>query len=499
MTEPGSGTQQMSSADLIERARRANLFFRASYEGTDPQSVRLPGAAVDELIQSLASGVHQELCQIVPYSAVSRPAELFSRAVFQQLARHATIRRMYLVPGEDVGGTEVDRQVDEDRQHHLHPVKVALSIGGETLQVPMADMWLIDRQVVVRQEVGRDGVTSWVVSRHSEDVERASLLWEALMRRVPASAQRARPPGPALTHSLIQSAKMLYAMAPMSCGPSHQDSTNCSWYHSAWQYLRLFDMVSSPQWHAEFYHRRLVEAIRGGTRRILISGTADYTTLAFVLDAMRSTTGTLSDQLDVHVVDKCQTPLLACQWYARQAGTEVLLHKADITCPDTVRRLTAEGGFDMVVADAFLTRFDRAAAATVIDNWSALLRPGGQVVTTVRLHPGNEWPTVDEQDDRHQVSDLVDDFELRFRQRALGWRGLLQVQLEELSAAVREYASRMESHDLGDADDVRKAFGGRGFTLAETDIGEVEGELVRTKYLRLCAALSEDDSGSRGG
>ncbi|NGM14351.1 class I SAM-dependent methyltransferase [Verrucosispora sp. CWR15] len=499
MTEPGDTRAQVSPADLIERARRANVFFRASYEGTDPQRVRLPGAAVDELIQGLASGVHRELCQIVPYSAVGRPADLFSRAVFGQLARRATIRRMYLVPGEDVGSVEVDRQVDEDRQHHLHPVKVAVRIGGEATQVPMTGMWLIDRQVVVRQETGRDGMTSWVVSRHSEDVQRASLLWEALMRRAPASGAPQPAPGPELTRSLLQSAKMLYAMAPMSCGPSHQDSANCSWYHSAWQYLRLFDMVSSPQWHAEFYNRRLVEAVRDGARRVLISGTADYTTLAFVLDAIRSVTGELPGRLDVHVVDKCQTPLLACQWYARQLGTEIHGHQADITCPDTVRQLTADGKYDLVVADAFLTRFDRGTATTVIDSWSALLRPGGTVVTTVRLHAGNEWPSVDGQDNRHQVTDLVDDFELRFRERAASWRGLLQVQLEELSTAVRRYATRMVSHDLGDADDVRAAFGRRGFTLAETDVGEVDGELVRTKYLRLCAALSHDDSARRGG
>ncbi|WP_341716685.1 class I SAM-dependent methyltransferase [Micromonospora sp. FIMYZ51] len=498
MTEPVSATRPASPADLIERARRANVFFRASYEGTDPQSVRLPGAAVDELVQGLASGVHQELCQIVPYSAVGRPADLFSRAVFRQLARRATVRRMYLVPGEDVGSAEIDRQVDEDRQHDLHPVKVAVRIGGEATQVPMTGMWLIDRQVVVRQELGRDGMTSWVVSQHAEDVQRAALLWDALMRRAPANQEQSAP-GPELTSVLLQSAKMLYAMAPMSCGPSHQDSTNCSWYHSAWQYLRLFNMVSSPQWHAEFYSRRLVEAVRGGARRVLISGTADYTTLAFVLDAIRTATGELPGTLDVHVVDRCQTPLLACQWYARQVGTEIQGHQADITCPDAVRQLTTAGKFDLVVADAFLTRFDRAMASTVLDSWSALLRPGGRVVTTVRLHPGNEWPSVDEQDDRHQVTDLVDDFELRFRERAAGWRGLLQVQLEELSAAVRRYATRMMSHDLGDADEVRTAFGRRGFSLAESNVGEVDGELVRTKYLRLCAALSHDDSARLGG
>ncbi|MBX7266136.1 class I SAM-dependent methyltransferase [Micromonospora sp. Llam7] len=497
-TDPDSAVARVSPAELIERARRANLFFRASYEGTDADRVRLPGAAVDELIHGLASGVHRELCQIVPYSAVGRPADLFSRAVFRQLAQHATVRRMYLVPGEGVGSDDVDRQVDEDRAHDLHPVKVAVRIGGEAAQVPMTDMWLIDRQVVVRQEIGRDGAVSWVVSRQSEEVEQARLLWETLMGRVPAGEQQ-RPPGPELTRSLLRSANMLYAMAPMSCGPSHQDSVNCSWYHAAWQYLRLFDMVSSPQWHAEFYTRRLADAVRGGARRVLISGTADYTTLAFVLDAIRSGTGDLPRKLDVHVVDKCQTPLLACHWYAQQLGTEIQVHQADITCPDTVRSLVAGGRFDLVVADAFLTRFDRAVAATVIGSWSALLRQGGTVVTTVRLHPGNEWPSSDEPDDRHRVTDLVDDFELRFRERAASWRGLLSVQLEELSAAVRRYASRMESHDLGDADDVRTVFGRGGFTLSEADVGDVDGELVRTKYLRLCAALSADDSGRSGG
>ncbi|MGW0505348.1 class I SAM-dependent methyltransferase [Micromonospora sp. NPDC003241] len=501
MADPNSAPERgVTPAELIERARRANLFFRASYEGTDTKRVRLPGAAIDELIQGLASGVHRELCQIVPYSAVGRPADLFSRAVFRQLAQRAVVRRMYLVPGEDVGSGDVDRQVDEDRANELHPVKVPVRISGEAVQVPMTDMWLIDRQVVVRQEVGGDGVVSWVVSQDTEDVQRASLLWEELMRRVPTADEAPhRPPGPELTRSLLKTASMLYAMAPMSCGPSHQDKKNCSWYHSAWQYLRLFDMVSSPQWHAEFYHRQLAEAVRAGARRVLISGTADYTTLAYVLHAIRSTDGPRLADFEVHVVDKCQTPLLACHWYATQVGADVQVHKADITRQDDVRRLVDGGLFDLVVADAFLTRFARDAAATVIGSWSELLRPGGSVVTTVRLHHGNSWPDSDqEMDDRHRVSDLVDDFELRFRERAASWRGLLSVHLEELSAAVRQYATRMESYDLGDADEIRTAFGRGGFTLSDAGVGDVYGELVRTKYLRVCAELSGDSGGSGG-
>ncbi|MGV9214554.1 class I SAM-dependent methyltransferase [Micromonospora sp. RB23] len=500
MTERKGAPGKVSPADLIDRARRASLFYRASYEGTDPNCVRLPGAAMDELVQGLVAGVHDELCQIVPYTAVSRPADPFSRAVFRQLAQRVTVRRMYLVPGEDVGTGEIDKQLAEDRRHDLDAVIVPVFIAGERPIVPMTDMWLIDGQVVVRQEVGGDGLASWVVSGHSEEVNRARLLWDRLMTKS-CLPDRGRPrrPGPELTRWLLQSANMLYAMAPMSCGPSHLDKNGCSWYHQSWQYLRLFDMVSSPQWHAEFYAHQLAQAISGGARRVLISGTADYTILAFLLEAVRSAMGQIPADLDVHVLDKCRTPLLACDWYAKQVGSRVQVHQADVTRPEEVARLVEDGRFDLVLADAFLTRFNRASADVVIGSWSTLLNPGGSVITTVRLHPGNEWPKDDEeQDDRHRVLDLVDDFELRFRERAAGWRGLLSVELDELADAARRYATRMASHDLGDADEVRAAFNRAGFRVSDSDVKAVDGELVRTKYLRLRVDLPCDSGRTDG-
>ncbi|MEU8184479.1 class I SAM-dependent methyltransferase [Micromonospora sp. NPDC049044] len=496
MTERKGAPGRVTPADLIDRARRASLFYRASYEGTDPNSVRLPGAAMDELVQGLVAGVHDELCQIVPYTTASRSVDPFSRAMFRQLAQRATVRRMYLVPGEDVGTGAVDKQLAEDLEHDLDAVMVPVFIAGEPPLAPMTDMWLIDGQVVVRQEVGGDGLASWVVSGHSDEVSQARLLWDRL-RSQACLPDRGRPrrPGLELTRWLLQSANMLYAMAPMSCGPSHLDRTGCSWYHQSWQYLRLFDMVSSPQWHAEFYTRQLAEAFRQGARRVLISGTADYTLLAYILEAARSAVGVLPTDLDVHVLDMCQTPLLACDWYAKQVGSRVQVHQADVTCPDAVARLVEDGRFDLVLADAFLTRFNRDSADTVLGSWSALLNPGGSVITTVRLHPGNEWPRDDEeQDDRHRVSDLVDDFELRFRERAAGWRGLLSVELDDLAYAARRYATRMASHDLGDADDVRAAFNRAGFRVSDSDVESVDGELVRTQYLRLRVDLPCDST-----
>ncbi|WP_420115984.1 class I SAM-dependent methyltransferase [Micromonospora sp.] len=509
------GPGRRSPADLIERARRASLFYRASYEGTDPHQVRLPAAAGDELIQGIAAGVDTELCQIVPFAAAGQSSQApFSRAVWRQLAARCVVQRLYLVPTGGVDTDEVDRQIVEDRHHKLQAFSVPISLAGEMATVPMNDMWLIDRSVVVRQETGTDGLASWVVTGNSEEVDRARRLWEELMGRrcAPTAVARQYPAGPELTRWILRSASMLYAMAPMSCTASHFDRKSCVWYHSAWQYLRLFDMVSSPNWHATFYATQLVEAVRGGARRILISGAADYTMLAFVLDAARAMTGRLPDDLDVHALDLCETPLLACRWYAAQVGAEVTVHRRDITRPDQVDEL-ADDGFDLVVTDAFLTRFDRRAVDTVLQSWSRLLRPGGRVITTVRLHPENEWPRrgpepLDEdgeateeepqQGGQPRMTNLVDDFELRFRERAAGWRTLLPVELEELSRAARRYAAQMTSNDLGDAAEVQEAFRRSGFRLSTCDVGRVGGELVGTEYIRLTADSSSDRTVTSG-
>jgi SAM-dependent methyltransferase len=479
---PGAG-------ELIEYARQACVMHRVSYEGTDPQSVRVPPDAVDELVQTLSATVHGKVQQIVPFAAEHRAADAFSGRMWRNLAERCRVERFYLVPSGEHNRHEVQLRVKADEDWNLDSVLVPVNAWGGPPQVPMSTLWLIDDKVVVRQEPGAHGAGSWLVTHRRPELDRARALIESLRQL----AGRDEPPiGPDLTERLLESADLLYHTAQMSCGKNKliDRKAGCGWYHGAWQYLRLFDMVSSPTWHPGFYTGQLQDAIHErGARRVLISGAADYTTLAFVLDAARPAPGTTPVELDVHVVDLCRTPLLACQWYAKRLGVELTVHQADVTRPGEMA--AAGGSFDLIVADAFLTRFDQDGANNVLSSWFEMLVPGGTVVTTIRLHPSNEY--VDQEvfdlafDRGRRVTDPIDDFEFRLRERATGWQDLLRIDLETLSWAGRQYAKRMISHDLGDAEVIRKAFTYYEFEFEHQEATRVTGELVGTEYLRIAA------------
>jgi len=478
-------------ADLIEQARQALLMHRVSTEGADPHFLRVPSDAIQDLMQALIARVQRTVEQIVPFRTRSQAGSVFSGLLWHSLAARKEVRRYYLVPSGETTRAEVRAQVAKDGAHHLRSLPVPVT-GADAIPAPMNPLWLIDDGLVVRQEPGRGDQGSWLVTSRRTEVTRA----RRLMRAAESCADAEAPSGPDLTASLLESAEMLRISAKLSCnGTRFIDEHDCSWYHGSWQYLRLFDMVSSPSWHADFYLDRLRAAIGGGARRILISGTADYTTLAFVLMAARDDSGHIPDDLQVHVVDLCRTPLQACRWFADRHQIKIAIHQADITRedesqPPDFRHLEP---FDLVVADAFLTRFTHKGAESVLSQWQRLLRPGGGVVTTVRLHPRNEYPDQDAIDPDLAAdcrpADPVDNFELRLRERAADWQDMLPIDLEDLSRAGRKYADRMISNDLGDADAIKKTFIEKRFALAEAVAAPVPGELVGTEYLRVVALV----------
>ncbi len=487
------------TGEMIRLARRAALQYRASFEGTEPDSVRLPEAAVDELAQSLACTARQEVRQIVLFASSRRPASL-ARGVWQQAAAQCSFLRYYVVPSGADAARAVDREIAEDRRYGLASVAIPVHSLTDLTEQPISDAWLIDNQVAVRQEQAAEGPATWLVSRQTPEVNRVNSLVRLVDRyqRATSAGSRTALVGPQLTDRLLRSARLLYNVAPMSCTDGFVGD-NCVWYHRVWQYLRLFDMVSSPTWHAPFYQQALRKALSAQDRpRVLITGAADYTTLAFVLDAAHE----LGREVEVHVLDKCQTPLLACRWYADQCtaagqtGALVRTHQVDLTNKWALRREPDLRDFDVIVADAFLTRFPPERAVQVLHSWRDLLRPGGQVVTTIRLHPQDQWrspeavSTVDsgaEDADGYLPADPVDVFERRLRQRAGAWRRLLPVEIKDLAGAARTYARSMTSHNLGGSEEITGTFRRAGFTVQISDSHHVAGELRPTNYLQVLA------------
>jgi SAM-dependent methyltransferase len=473
---------QDRTAELLLQARLALISHQVAVSGTDPQVVRLPENALPELIRAFA-GTADTVYQLVPVSGRPKNLDLFSLLVWR---RHAMkghdVRRLYLVPFGNPDAERILLQVEDDNAsriiaHRLYAGassrdRPARDPAGESVDaaVPMTNMWIVDNRVVVYEEYGDNGPPSWVVSARKEEVRTARARWDQLWeKRSELEHEAPRVPEP-----LLESADMVHSIAQYACTGDHVDADGCAWYHGSWQYLRLFNLVSSPNWHARFYEEHLRLELHAHARpRVLITGAADYGMLAYVLAAADR-----PENLDVHVADLCHTPLLANRWLGRRHGVDVAIHAVDFL--DRGEEFAADlGPVDLVVSDAFLTRFERGEAERVVENWRRVLRPGGCVVTTVRLHDLER--SVEDQ------SRAETEYLLRLYERAKSSHWLLEIDFDDLHDAAREYVRRMRSRPIGGQSEIESIFVQHGFRITKAEVGHVDGELQPATYLRIVA------------
>jgi hypothetical protein len=525
----------------LEAARSARDSYRLDYDWRDRDVVRVPEEAVIELIRFLAAQVTARVQQIVPLAppsiAAGRPAAgrtptwgfgtdaatvtNFAQAVSRSLAVNREVERIYVVPPGGAPASEVSGQVAADqlarirssllRFSDLRPPEESPRRPEAELtpaqQIPFGHVWIVDDSAVMFQEVTEAGPPNWTVSVRKDDVDQAKDLWADLKDRSRQVLDDEPDDRIDLTESMLASAELLARTAPMSCTQGNERWAACEWYHGSWQYLRLLNMVSCPQWHHDFYVQELRRSIdkmsvgrsphdggSGAPLRILISGAADYSMFAYVVRAMQDS-GVAQDAAKVHVLDLCPTPLLACRWYSRHAGVRIITHELDICDRYAVDRKLTEH-FDVITTDAFLTRFSPEDCKTVLKRWNQLLVPGGRVVTTVRLH-GYDTP---QRDDVQEIAAFV----ARVREEALTWRPVLRTGVDDICDSAREYARRITSTNLGGEAEIRALFESCGLKILDcTKQSDVmPGELRETQYLRIVAesdgrAAPRPDRGTR--
>jgi len=151
-------------------------------------------------------------------------------------------------------------------------------------------------------------------------------------------------------------------------------ASSCDWYHGTWKYLRLLDLVSTPSWHAPFFHRSIAEVGVGrDDLRVLISGCADDAMYALIYRQ-------LADSAKVTAIDLCPTPLLGTAEYAEYVEAAV----PELLVGDAMNHLRP-GFYDIIVSDSFLPRFSTNELRKLLAAWCASLSPKGIALTTVRL------------------------------------------------------------------------------------------------------------------
>lgn len=247
------------------------------------------------------------------------------------------------------------------------------------------------------------------------------------------------------------SAPLALQLAPTLCRLDPATGESCAWSHGLWQYLRLFGLVGSIEYHTDFYRQALSTVDAAGTKpRILISGAADYGLLARVIMAFRER----GLEPDITVVDLCPTPLHLNRWYAERVGCAIEI------CVCDIHAYTTAAPFDAICADSFLGRFAPEERNPLIAKWHGLLRPGGAVITVNRVRAGGGGSAA-----VGFSTDQAIAFANRVRSAAENMGSALGADAQAFTRLARDYTARHRTWPVVSATEFGALFERAGFRL----------------------------------
>jgi SAM-dependent methyltransferase len=275
----------------------------------------------------------------------------------------------------------------------------------------------------------------------------------------------------ALEEPLVQNAGRARQLAGVLCEGGGEGGRSCAWYHGAYPALRLFGLAATPERHAGFYGAALgALAGRPEFARVLVSGAADTAMLAQVLRAAArraAPAAGAAPPLHIRVVDRCRTPLRLCHGYAAQAGAEIESATLDLLAPPA-REPPAEP-FDLACTHSLLALVPPPQRPALVAAWRALLRPGGRLVSTVRIDPAPRPPRA--------TPEQAAAFAERARAAAAGAAPALRFDPGELATLALRYAEGLASWPVASREELAGLLEAGGFALERLDVVEVGGRL----------------------
>lgn len=268
---------------------------------------------------------------------------------------------------------------------------------------------------------------------------------------------------------LEESCDLNYEIAKENCKNGIMSNGDCCWYHSVWQYLRLIDKVSSPQWHTDFY-RKAFNKIQKDNIKVLISGTADYSLLALIYSFATEN----NKKVDIYVLDTCKTPLSICEWFAEKHNFTIKVINSSI-----MNLEEKQLKFDLICTDAFLTRFKAEDAKRIIKIWYNCLNDNGIVATTIRVSHNSSNAQETELKQQY-IIDATKRFENKEN---------VKLSKEEFKKMVSLYVENMKSNAIGNKDEIDMYFKESRFNINEetSQINITSGEYEETNYYEILA------------
>ena len=403
-----------------------------------------------------------------------------SRKVASDTKRHLTIERVYIL--HSYTSLLSDPLISSIKRDEEADIKTHVVFEEDISKAAMKDFGIWDDSVVCMIEVQETNKHEFEVSGGTYSKDAANLRqYRAYKKEIMDHAikggeliSEVESLSPT-TRLLLESAFMMEDLAMAHCEGSYVSEQNCGWYHSSWQYLRIVDMVSTPYWHQEFYQKALKKALSGKKQaRILVSGTADYGMLQEIM--MLEDNSSISE---IIILDLCRTPLEICEWFHKKYPSSAIT--LNYLQQDIVGNAFGDRSQDLIITDAFLTRFPPNMRKLIVKEWRRMLKEDGSIITTIRL--GGNLAT---SEDPVKSTDV--DVK-RYSQKAknkVDTAGRLFKNIEsKIIAKAKDYAKNIVSYPLADEREVQELF--EGFDV-EVKVGTVNGEIQEnTTYARVVA------------
>lgn len=325
----------------------------------------------------------------------------------------------------------------------------------------LQDFGIWDEKILclVTREGPRRDVVTCKYTADSEELQKAVRWKERLM----SYAKRPREIFDKMTDTQVELLESACRMEEWSkdCTSFALGTVECSWYHSAWQYLRLLNLVASPDWHERFYSTKLLEVFQQfDNPKILICGSADYGMLSHVEKTAKAA---CRGSAEIIVIDLCRTPLKSCEWYASTHHIKI-----DTEQHDVLHFTPKNGLFDCIITDEFLTIISKSQRQKTVDKWKKLLNPGGFVITTA-------IQTEDAPCDNTTQAQR-EDYTNKCREQAIAKPSLIWTKIvnNEIIKIAEDYASRMVNCYFQDEGEIKKLFD--EFDILEITTEETPGE-----------------------
>lgn len=163
---------------------------------------------------------------------------------------------------------------------------------------------------------------------------------------------------------------------------AHQHCEMCGWYHGFWQHMRLMGMGKTLSGVPHLFLQAVTQWQGQHGLRVLVSGAADYSALAHVVQGLGGPASVREKSVHLAVLDRCETPLSINRWFAQRAGLDVICH-----CSDALD-FQSEQTFDLILTSSFLGYFKPEQRRQLFAVYARLLKPTSRLVFANRLRSG---------------------------------------------------------------------------------------------------------------